>query len=243
MVGPDNFYVEIFPHSVDHDWKKPIYQKKVLIKSGQFEPITSVRGWEGDQFGLSAPEADPCTGSLDIQKRPNEFVLALARKYGDRVVISTDEHFGAPEEKLVQEMRMANSKESWKFFNSYHALTADDAAVNLHKQLGLSDYEIDSFIDNSYHFIEHFDKYRLPTRDDNNLLPNVPMVYGNRFEGKTNKEIFWDLVKKHDKLAKIPTEKHKEYLDRVDYELSVICDNDAGIDFLPYFFLLKDVCE
>lgn len=243
MVGPDNFYVEIFPHQVDYNWEKPVYQKKVLIKAGEFKPITDIKNWEGDQFGLSMPDPDPCSGALDIQKIPNQFVLELAEKYGDSVIISLDEHYTTKDEKLVQNLRLSNGKEAWRFYNEYHAQTSEEAAETLKRQIGATDYQIDKWIDNSYKFIEHFDEYRIPKQLDNVLLPTTEMVYDVKYKGKTNKEIFWELCENHGRMPDKDSEKYQEYLDRVNYELSVICDNDSNIDFLPYFFLLEDVCN
>ena len=241
LVGPDNFYVEIFPHIIEYNWRAPVYDSKTkrLITAGEFEKITTPNNWEGTE---PPPEPDPCTGCLDIQKVPNQVLLAMAERYGDRALISLDDHYGSIKDKAVQESRLGNGKEKWKFHSDQQAKTSEEAAERLRKQLGISDKKLEEMIDNSYHFIEKFKDYRFPTVKDQVLLPTVEMVYDDTYKSKSTVEIYWDLVKKHDVMPKEDHPDYQVYKDRVDFELSVLANNDAGIDFLPYIFLLEDVC-
>lgn len=243
LVGPSNFYVEVFPHITDHEWKKPVFDKatKKIVEPGYFEPITAPRDWEGKPEDVWQP--DPCTGCLDIQKVCNKAVLEFAAKYGDKPVVSLDDHYGNPKDRTVQELRLGNGTENWKFYNSYHVMSSEEAAVNFKKQLGASDKEIESWIDNGYEFIEHFNNYKFPDRDDQILLPTTEMVYDVRAAQKSSRELFWELVEKHGKMPKEGDPRYKTYRERVEFELSVLIDNDAGIDFMPYVFLLEDLCE
>jgi len=244
MVGPENFYVEVFPHKVDHNWKRAQYAKnsKIQTSEGRFEPITTVDNWEGrpeDQ-----PQADPCTGTLDIQRSPNLGVIELAKKYKDRIVISLDDHFGHPDDYIVQSARLGNGEEQWKFYNSYHALTSEEAAENLIKYLGVSEYEIENWIDNSYHFVDQFNNYSFPDRTTQVLLPKVSMIYSESYiKDKTNMDIFWDKVALHNRMPSKDNPQYQTYMDRVTSELEVLGNNDAGIDFLPYLFILEDMCN
>ena len=239
VAGEGNFFVEAFPHIIDHDWKRPEKDKatKQIIKPGRFDPITGVRNWEGTEG--TQPDVDPCTGTLDIQKKPNEFVLHLAAKYGDPVVISLDDHYGEEDDRLVQEARLGNGQENWKFFGSYASHSSETCAEVFKKQLGTSDKQIEEWIDNSYKFIDNFRDYSLETADDRWLLPTVGMVYG---KSQDSAEKFWELAEKHGRLPKVGDDFYQTYMDRIEYELSVLKDNPVA-DFLPYFFVLEDSCE
>ena len=114
LAGPGNLFAEIFPHIISHEWKKPERNaKKEIVKAGEFVGATQKR----DDDAIDPPfEADPCTGLVDIQKHPNAFVMSLALKYGDPIVISLDDHYACKEDKVVQEARLGNGREDWKFY-------------------------------------------------------------------------------------------------------------------------------
>lgn len=244
MAGPENFYVEVFPHIIDHEWKRPVFNRKTkkIEKEGYFEPITKVKTWDDEL--IPKPEVDPCTGTLDIQKAPNQFVLDMANKHNDKVVISLDDHYGPLEDKLVQEARLSNGFEAWKFFGSYETMTSQKAAEQLTRQLNPDVKDIEKWIDNSYQFTENFKEYKFPDRSDQTLLPSVEMVYGAEYASeKSNMDILWDKLNAHGILPKEGDPKYQEYHDRLLYEIEIVANNDSGIDFLPYFFLLEDLCN
>ena len=238
LAGPGNFFAEVFPHIIDKEWKKPERNaKKEIIKPGEFVPTIQRR----DENAIDAPFAiDPCTGLVDIQKHPNEGVRMLAAKYGDPVIISLDDHYACAEDRVVQEARLGNGSENWKFYGSYHSPTSEYCAEQLQKQLGVSDKEIEEWIDNSYKFVDLFSGYKLETSKDRWLLPTMEMVYG--VSTKTTKEKFWELVTLHGRMPAADSPQYQVYKDRVDYELSVLCDNSVA-DFMPYFFVMEDAAR
>jgi DNA polymerase-3 subunit alpha len=238
LAGPGNFFVEVFPHIVDKDWVKPVFDKhsKEIIKPGYFAPAR-VRL---DENAIDKPE-ECCAGeTIDKQKKPNLFVIEMAKKYNDPIVISLDDHFAYPDDVLVQEARLGNGMEKWKFSNTYASYSSDDCAQVLQKQLGVSDKDIESWIDNSYLFVENFKDYKMLTAKDRWLLPTTDMVYDVQTAAKTNKEIVWELVQKHGRMPKEDSPEYQVYKDRYDYEIEVLADNPKK-DFLPYFFVIEDV--
>lgn len=246
LAGPGNFFVEIFPHKVEEDWVRPVYSKKekgLLIKPGKFVPILEKMHVCGPHCATQEHFEDECghkTVQVDLQQKANKFLIALAKKYGDPCVISEDSHFASPEDYIVQEARLGNGQDQWKFKTSYHMADSNDWAANLKANLGVSDRDIEEWIDNSYKFVELFKDYKLPTANDQMLLPNTDMIYEG-YTG-TTKDKFWELAKKHDKLPKPDHPQYQVYMDRIEYELSVLCDNGKA-DFLPYFFILEDAAE
>lgn len=246
LAGPGNFFVEVFPHKVEENWIRPKFDKKdrkKIIEQGKFVPILEKNHICGPHCATEEHFVDECghkTVRRDLQKAANQFVISLAKKYNDPILVSEDSHFSLPEDQIVQESRLGNGQERWKFSASYHMADSNEWAANLKETLDLTDRDIEEMIDNSYLFVEQFKDYKLETADDRILLPTMDMVYG--VQSKTTKEKFWELVEKHGKMPKQADPRYQTYKERIDYELSVLCDNSKG-DFLPYFFVLEDAAE
>lgn len=252
LAGPGNFFVELFPHKVTHDW-----QRQQVLEDGTIIP-----------GGFVAHECMQDGMPHDYQKKPNQFLLELARQYKDPVIISEDSHFSLPSDKIVQDSKLANSSESsWKFYNSLHMLSSDEAAATLKDQLGVKDRDIEEFIDNSYQFVELFKDYKFSTsfdqvRNDKGIwvqakgpqtntppenlikgqwhMPTMKDVYTVR-EGETTKDKLKELIKKHGKFPKVNHPRHAEYVARLKEEVAILADN-GKTDFLPYFFVIEDIC-
>jgi DNA polymerase-3 subunit alpha len=227
LAGPENFYVEIFGHEVTHNWKSPGKDETGKPLSKMFVPN----------------ECDPVSGlPKDIQKDPNEFVIMMARKYGDRLIFSEDSHLSTQDDKAIQDCRLSNGVEAWRFYTAYSMESSDFWADKFQSKYGFSDRDVEEIIDNSYHFIEHFKDYKFHTAKDGWFLPDVITVFGDKYEGKSNKDILKELIKKS---GRMPTKDHPEYLvytERLKYEVSVLSDN-GKLDLLPYFFTLADICD
>lgn len=237
LAGPGNFFAEVFPHIIDREWKKPERNsKKEIIKAGEFVGATQKR----DADAIDAPfEADPCTGLVDIQKHPNAFVMSLALKYGDPVVISLDDHYACKEDRVVQEARLGNGREDWKFYGYYDSPDSDYCAEQLQKQLGVTDRTIEEWIDNSYQFVDLFKDYKLETSKDRWLLPTTEMVYGLN---TPSVDKLRELITLHGRMPAEDSPQYAVYKERLDYEISVLTDNKTA-DFLPYFFVLEDAAR
>jgi DNA polymerase-3 subunit alpha len=234
IAGPGNFFVEVMPHQVEKNWKKPEYSENgIKVKDGYFVPADQ----KLDSDAIDPPfVADPCTGLIDLQKVPNQFVIEMARKFKDPIVMSLDDHFATKEDKVVQSLKLSNGKENWQFYNSLHSMTSEECAEVFRKQLGASDKDIEEWIDNSYLFVESFDKYTFETAKDRILLPTTELVYGVKTD---NKQKLYELVQKHGRMPAKDHPEYKVYKDRFVYELDVLTNNGV-VDFLPYFFLVED---
>lgn len=212
IVQPGCFFVELFPHCVTHEWQRPKRDTTGKItEAGKFVPNECVPG---------------TTDPLDIQKVPNDFVLKMAAKYGDPVVVSEDSHFAYPAQKAVQDARLGNGQENWRFYTSYHMRTPDECFVNLAK-MGISHKQMEEFVDNSYRLKDTLSGYKFLTARDRWVLPS--------FDGDTRQHLM-QLIKKHGRMIN-----SQEYIDRLKYEVNVLTKNKKGIDFLPYIFEVEDV--
>ena len=87
LAGADDFFVEVFPHEITHDWVRPVYDSNGVKKEGT---------------GLFRQnECTPLWPDGDMQKYINNFMLQLAKKNGDKVLISLDSHYATPSQKTT----------------------------------------------------------------------------------------------------------------------------------------------
>lgn len=170
----------------------------------------------------------PWSADGDFQKSANLFLLEMARKYGDKIIISDDAHFAYPEDKDIQDMKLTSSGGTWKFHNTYNRMSSEEAAQVLKDTLGVSDRDVEEWIDNSIQFKEQFkdfkfeDKVRLPTsRYPENTLNHLKTLISKH--GRMN----WD---------------NAEMRDRLTQEINLFHKNGT-IDLLPYFFLAEEVID
>ena len=242
VAGPGNFFVEVFPHIIDHDWVGPKFKGKAIEKAGHFKQILQKHHVCGPHCASIEHIADECghmTIPVDIQSDANRFVLAMAKKYSDPVIISEDSHVAGPEDKIVQDVRLGNGNEKWKFYNNYCMRDSDEWADNLKKQLDVPERDIEEWIDNSYKFVDLFSGYKMETSKDRILLPTIEMVYN---ESTNTKVKLYQLIDKHKRMLPRDHPQYQIYKERLEMEISVLADNGIA-DFLPYIFVIEDAAE
>lgn len=214
LAGKDNFIVEVFPHELTHNWKKPVRDKSNrIISKGEYVRIAST-----DWF----PEGD-------LQKTCNKFVINLAEKYGDPIVISLDSHFATPDQKLTQDAKLGNGKENWRFHTSYHLLTTEETAITLKKTLGVSDEKIAEWVENSYKWASSFDNFKITTCEDRWALPPLSDNWMAELKDKIDRHGRMDWS-------------NEEMIKRFKEELDILAFN-GKINLMPYFFIVEDVAN
>lgn len=215
LVGPENFFVEIFPHRLTHDWKRPQYDKESgrLLEPGRFEPA-----------GCNHLVQDG-----DIQRFTNEFMMNLAKKYGDKVLISLDSHFATKEQKVTQDARLGNGDENWKFHNSYHVMDTNECAEELKATLKMSDRDIEELVSNSYEFASHFDNFKIATNKDRWVLTSLPEDWLGQLKG---------MIDRHGRMDW----NDRAMVDQLKFELDVIARN-GKMNLMSYLFVVEDMAN
>lgn len=240
LAGAGNFFAEIMPHCNNKQWNRPKIEDGKIIKPGEFAPIlpNMIRRYE------DAIDPEPCLAvgqdSIDIQKAPNEFIINIAKEFGDPIIMSMDDHYAEKSDRVIQEARMSNSKESWRFYNDYHMMTSEEAAEVFRHQLGASDRDIEEWIDNSYKFVDLFNDYKVLTSKDRWLAPTVDIIYNKK--GLDSKEVLLERIEAHGRMPRPDHPEYQKYKDRLDSEISVLYEN-GHIDWLPYILILEDIAE
>lgn len=159
----------------------------------------------------------------DIQLKANEFMLNLARKYKDKIIISDDAHYANKEDKVVQNMKLG---ESFRFYGSYHRHGTNEVVDYFKSKFDISDKEIEEWVDNSYDFASHFDHFNLE------YTPTLPTFSGDTLKHTAK------LIAKHNRMDW----KDKAMVHRLKYELDALHKNGT-IDLLPYNFPIEKVCD
>lgn len=204
------------------------YRKWTAIENPK--PIKNVYKKEG----FLKNECSPQVPNGDVQLRLNKFVMELAAKYGDKILISDDSHFVKKEEHVLQEIRL-NQRQleqglsaTWKFSNHHFRLSTADAKAYFDKFLPIPDRTIEEWIENSYEWAAKFDNFKFK---EINSLP--VKFYPQDTLGHT-----LQLIEQNGRMDW----NNPQMVERLKIEIERFHKNGT-IDLLPYFFIDKDVVD
>lgn len=168
----------------------------------------------------------------DVQEAANRFMLGLAYKYKDPILISDDSHFARTEDRVVQDVRMLSgehgrtkgSAPNWRFYGSYHRQSSDEAFSYFHSALGVPEAVFMRWVENSYAWRDRFgwkfkDRKQLPEK----FYPADTVPHLMKLIQETGR-MDWT---------------NKVWVDRLTAEVKLL-HNNGVLDFLSYFFLAQD---
>ena len=190
------------------------FEKKYTIKN-----VTKVQDYVQNECTAMAPDGD-------IQWGTNRYVMELAEQHQVPVLIADDSHFAHPEEKAVQDARLAQLGD-WKFWGSYHRQSSDEAWAYFRDRQNVPEATFEGWVQNTIDWASRFKGFKfdatpkLPT----NFYPSATLEHTKR------------LILEHGRVLKRP-----EYMARLKAELDLLHRNGT-IDLLPYFFLGEEVCS
>lgn len=214
ISGKDSFFVEVFPHEITHEWQKPEKdQNGRIVKEGYFKP---------HECTCHAPDGD-------MQKPLNKWVIDLAEKNGDKVIISLDSHYATRSQKVIQDARLGNGDENWRFYNSYHVMPTEEAAIILKRTLGVSDKKIEEWVDNSYFWASNFDSFKLSTSKERWILAGDSDRFMKRLKSTIDK---WGRMNWGDSAM----------VERLKHEIQILANNKK-LNLLAYFETIEDIAN
>lgn len=191
------------------------------------------RKWSGKQHlnlvsvvyneGLVQNECKPWCNHSDYQLEVNRFLATLAKKHGDKLLISDDSHFAVPEEKELQDVLLDN----WRFANSHHRMSTQEAWAYFSTKYGSSEAQFESWIENSHEWAAKFKDFKFSPR---NALPTS-------FYPKDTLKHTMELIKKHRRMDW----NNPAVVDRLRAEINLL--HKSGVDLLPYFMVAEEVCD
>lgn len=192
---------------------------KMLERPIELATCTLKEGWVIN-------ECTPHTPNGDWQFRANQFILDMAHKYGDPVVISGDAHFAYEKEKIVQDVRLAQSG-SWRMSTSYHRRSSSDAWKHF-ESVGVVRKEFDGWVQNNIEWASRFDGFK--------FSPKQPLP--TKFYPKDTLKHTLKLVHDHGRMDW----NNPEMVSRLETEIQLLHKNGT-VDLLPYFMVDEEVCS
>lgn len=173
-------------------------------------------------------ECRPWAPDGDVQLGANKFMLHLAQKRGDKLLISDDAHFATPDEKIVQDSRLGGAGGSWKFANSYHRQTGDEAFEYFKNVMGMSEAQFEGMVETNREWAGRFKDFKFVDRKS---LPTS-------FYPKNTLAHLKTLIDKHGRMDW----NNPVWTARLKKEIDLLYANGT-IDLLPYFFIGEEVCS
>ena len=209
-------FAEVMPHACTHDYKR---------ESKTFEPN----------------ECTDFSPDGNLQKACNEKLVDIARKYDIPLLLTVDSHFTQPELHKIQSILLSNGDpDGWRFHQSYHMVTTEqawDMWSNMHGDDREQRMIFQEAADNNDVLVEMAknisvtDEYQQPE-------PEFPIEIIERklSPSESRKALLFQKIEEHGRMKW----DNEEWLKRLGYEISVICDNGT-LDFADYFIFLEQV--
>lgn len=198
--------------------------------------VMNRRKWEAvDWEFISAREVEEflqneCTPAVpdgDVQLRANKFILEMAQKYGDPIILAGDVHYSSKEAKIVQDVRLAQSG-NWRFYGEYSRRSADENWLYFKNYMDFTEAQYQEMLENNQNWGSRFKDFNLKYQ------PSLPTkFYPSDTLGYTYK-----LIEKHGRMKW----DNPVWKARLEKEIEVLHRNGT-IDLLPYFFVSEEVCE
>ena len=169
------------------------------------------------------------------QKKHNEKVLNLSKKYGINIIHANDSHYIYPHEAEYRTKFLKAKGISYPEESGYILDYPDsDTIINRYKEQGvLSEDQILQALNNTL----IFDKCEELTVINYDIkLPSISNNPKQELRDIVSKE--WNELKKE-----IKTEKHKEYEDAIEYELDIIEKTHMEDYFILDYYIVKKATE
>lgn len=189
------------------------------------KPIVAIKFIE--QFLMNECTAFSPNG--DLQKPCNEFLIQMAQKYGDKILISDDSHFVQPDEKIVQDVKLLQDG-NWRFANSYHRQTSEEAWRYFKDVMNIPEAQFESWIANSREWSGMFKDFKFTPRKE--LLPV-------KFYPQDTLAHTMRLIQKHGRQGCL---RDPVYYNRLRAEIDLLHRN-GKINLLPYKFIDEEVVD
>ena len=176
--------------------------------------------------GFLMNECRPWSPNGDFQAGINRFLLGMAARYKDPVLVSDDSHFAFPNEKVVQDIRLAQLG-NWRFSNSYHRMTSDEAYAYFKDKMSIDQATFEGWVENTHSWADRFKDFKFSPRQ------SLPTSF---YPADTLRHTM-ELVKRHGRMKW----NDPVYVDRLKSEIELLYKNGT-VDLLPYFMIDEEVC-
>jgi DNA polymerase III subunit alpha len=175
---------------------------------------------------LVVNECLPFFSHPDIQREINRMRLPYTRALGIKPLFSQDAHYAVKEDKSVQDAKSVD----WIMSQFQHIMSAGEIVEEARKSHSgfLNDRDYEEFIDNTHAYADMFSGYEFLTIESRDW--KIPKI------SSTPKR---EIVRRVKEANKVDLS-NKEYVDRLNYEVSVLCSNKK-LDGLNYVLMVSDI--
>jgi DNA polymerase-3 subunit alpha len=213
-VFKGRFYLEVMPHCVTHNYDRKL-KKFIQNECTDFSP-------EGD-----------------LQKACNLRNIDFAAKYHLPLLLTIDSHFVSPEQKAVQDVLLQNGDpDGWRFYNSYHMMTTQEAWEHWSKHIGSGKKESSLFLEAVQSNHEIADRAKGFQIQDEFKQPEISLPVEIETAQIPDADKFKVLLMKRVQENGRMDWNDPKYVGRLSKEITIICDNGI-IDFSRYFLFLE----
>jgi DNA polymerase III alpha subunit len=223
---PDGITAETLANSFNPGTHKKLVEIRNFRAWKPFDKDYTILGVEKKE-GFFQNECSASAPGGDVQWGTNAYVIGLAKKHDVKILIADDSHFATPDEKVIQDVRLAQGGGGWRFANSYHRQSSEEAWGHFRDYAGISQSTFESWIDNTHDWASRFSGFKM------DQTPSLPTKFFPQDSLKYTKE----LVKKHGRMPNDPV-----YFARLKSELDILHRN-GSIDLLPYFHIDEEICR
>lgn len=205
------------------DFDHNLFQFVTIWKTGGKEPLKAHKKYTTDGYWFRVK-------SVSVAERQDVPVYDL-QVSGDSSFSTTHVtvhncHFALPEEKIVQDSRLGGAGGSWRFQNSYHRMSSEEAFGYFKNVMGIDQATYEGWVDNNLEWSRRFKDFKFVERKS---LPT-------KFYPQNTLEHLKVLIDKHGRMDW----GNPEWMKRLGSEIDLLYKNGT-IDLLPYFFLAEEV--
>ena len=194
-----------------------------------------------DLEGFFPNECKPWAPNGDYQAGLNRAMRYMAQQRGVPIIIGDDSHYAHKDEKIVQDVRLAQSG-NWRFYSSYHRQSSEEAFEHFHRTLGTTQKEFEGWVENAVNWAERFKGFEfntpasLPTKFYEQIYETRPWFKAGSHDNSLHHT--FELIKKHGRMDW----KNPAMCGRLKAEIALL-HNNGTIDLLPYFMVDEEVCS
>lgn len=191
------------------------------------DPVPVIKSAENVETFLQN-DCRPWCPDGDVQLGANKYMLELAQKYGDKILISDDAHFVNSSDQSVQDIRLMAGGNTWRFYGNYRRLSSEEAWQHFSDTMGTSERQFEEWIENSREWAGKFKDFKFTARRS---LPT--RFYPTDTLGHLRK-----LIDKHGRM----NWRDPKAVARLKSEINLLHHNGT-VDLLPYFFVVEELCD
>lgn len=182
--------------------------------------------------------------SGDVQAGINKFLKGLAKRYGDPCLVSDDSHYAHSEDKIVQDVRLAQSG-NWRFFGDYSRQSSEQSYEYFKTRMGIPEKEFEGWVNNNLEWASRFKDFKFETKVS--LPTKFYEPFYNEYAWSKNEKIpardhslmyVMELIKKHGRMRW----KDEARQERLKTELKLLHENGT-LDLIPYWFPMEEVVD